>query len=70
MKSVWQHLLESIIFFVILGLIYNILNRFNIIVDPNTQDTLIIGIAVALIIVWTFVNMRINRKARETEEEK
>jgi len=70
MKSVWQHLLESIIFFVILGLIYNILNRFNIIVDPNTQGTLIIGIAVALIIVWTFVNMRINRKARETEEEK
>lgn len=69
MKSVWRHFAEAILFFAIFGVIANILNRTNIVTDPKTQGTLLKVIAVALLILWTFVNMRINRRAEKTEEE-
>ncbi len=48
------------------GVIANILNRTNIVTDPKTQGgTLLKVIAVALLILWTFVNMRINRRAEK-----
>jgi membrane protein implicated in regulation of membrane protease activity len=68
MKTVWQHFLEAIIFFIVLGLIYNIVGRINVIIDPETKGTLVIIIAVALLFLWTFVKMRINRKDKEMEE--
>ena len=69
MKSVWYYIVEAILFFLILGLIYNILGRFNVIMDLKNPDKLVIIIAIVFLFFWTFAKMKINRKVEKSKEE-
>ena len=62
MKSGWYHIIEAILFFLVLGVVYNILDRINVNFNP-------IILAIILVIVWSWVNLRINKKLESREEE-